>query len=135
MKDSKLLKTTLLLSGAIAVGIGGSILFMPTAFYAIYDIDLGANINLLNEIRAPGGVLLAAGALMILGCFMASITFTSIVVAALFYISYGVSRLLSFVMDGMPSDGLVQAAALEICIGAVCIFAILKYRVEQTRPE
>jgi hypothetical protein len=135
MKNSKVLKTVLFLAGLIAAGIGGTILLMPSAFYATYGIDLGENISLLNEVRAPGGALLAAGILIISGSFVVSMTFTSTVVAALFYLSYGISRILSFAMDGMPSEGLVQAAALEIFIGLVCVFVLSKDRVRQTRSE
>ena len=135
MKNSKVLKTVLFVSGLIAAGIGAVILLVPSAFYAVNGINLGGNVSLINEVRAPGGALLAAGILIISGSFVASLTFTAVVVAALFYLSYGVSRVLSFALDGMPSEGLVQAAALEILIGVVCIFALAKYRLQQTIPE
>lgn len=135
MKNSKVLKAVLFFAGLIAVAIGGAILFSPSTFYGTNGIDLGSNVSLFNEVRAPGGALLAAGILIISGCFVASMTFTSIVVATLFYLSYGISRFLSFALDGMPSEALVQAAALEILIGVVCLFALSKYRLEQTRAE
>jgi hypothetical protein len=121
MKNSKVLKTVLFFSGLIATGIGGAILLIPTAFYATYGINLGGDISMLNEIRTPGGSLLAAGILIISGAFVASLTFTSAVIAALIYLSYGVSRILSIGIDGMPSEGLVQATAFEIVIGVVCL--------------
>lgn len=133
MKNLKPLRIVLILSGLIAAGIGGAILLNPTAFYATNGIDLGGNVSLLNEVRAAGGALLAVGILIISGAFVASLTYTSAVVAALFYLSYGVSRILSFAMDGMPSEGLVQAAALEIFIGVVCLVALSKFRVNQAR--
>ena len=52
----------------------------------------------------------------------------SIVVSALIYLSYGLSRILSMAMDGMPAEGLVQVAVLEIVTGLVCVFALVKYR-------
>lgn len=135
MKSSKVLKIVLLFSGLIAAGIGGAILLIPTVFYAEYGIDLGGNVSLLNEIRAPGGALLAVGILIISGSFVASLTFTSVVVASLFYMSYGISRIFSFGIDGMPSEGLVHAAVLEIIIGLVCILVLVDYRVKQTVSE
>ncbi|MEN8178294.1 MAG: DUF4345 domain-containing protein [Pseudomonadota bacterium] len=131
MKSSKALKAILLVSGLIAAGIGGAILVVPEAFYASYGIDLGGNVSLLNEIRAPGGALLAAGILIISGSFVASLTFTALVVASLLYLSYGLSRILSFVIDGMPAEGLVQAAALELVVGMFCVFALLRNRAKQ----
>jgi len=132
MKNSKVLKVVLFVSGLIAAGIGGAILVMPAAFYASNGIDLGGNVSLLNEIRASGGALLAAGILIISGCFVASLTFTAVVVASLLYLAYGLSRILSFGIDGMPSEGLVQAATLEIVIGVVCVCVFAKYREKQT---
>ena len=132
MKNSKVLKVVLFVSGLIAASIGGAVLVMPAAFYASNGIDLGGNVSLLNEIRASGGALLAAGILIISGSFVASMTFTAVVLASLLYLSYGLSRILSFGIDGMPSEGLVQAAALEIVIGVVCVCVFAKYRERQT---
>jgi len=132
MKNSRVLKVVLFVSGLIAAGIGGAILVMPAAFYASNGIDLGGNVSLLNEIRASGGALLAAGILIISGCFVASLTFTAVVVASLLYLAYGLSRILSFGIDGMPSEGLMQAANLEIVIGVVCVCVFAKYREKQT---
>jgi len=128
MKNSKVLKVVLFVSGLIAASVGGAILLMPGAFYASNGIDLGGNVSLLNEIRASGGLLLAVGILIISGSFIASLTFTAVVVASLLYLSYGLSRILSLTIDGMPSEGLVQAAALEIAIGVVCLWTFAKYR-------
>lgn len=131
MKNSKVLKTVLFFSGLIAAGTGAAILLIPTIFYASYGIDLAGDVSMLNEIRAPGGALLAAGILIIAGAFVESLSFTSVVVAAMIYLSYGISRILSFGIDGMPSVGLVQAAAFEIVIGMLCLYALAKYRVKQ----
>lgn len=126
MKNSTTLKVILIISGLIATGIGGAILFVPTAFYATNGIELDGNISLLNEIRAPGGALLASGILIMLGAFVAKLTFTSLVVSTLLYLSYGISRIASIAMDGIPVEGLVQAAALEMAIGLVCVFTLIK---------
>lgn len=131
MKNSKMLKIILFISGLIAASIGGAVLAVPAAFYASNGIDIGGNVSLLNEIRASGGVLLAAGILILSGAFVASLTFTAVVVASLLYLSYGLSRILSFTIDGMPSEGLVQAAALEIVIGVVCVYVLARYRDKQ----
>lgn len=130
MKNSIVLKIILFISGLIAIGIGGTILTMPAAFYATNGINLEGNINLLNEIRASGGALLASGILIILGAFITKLTFTSTVISTLLYFSYGLSRILSIVLDGMPSEGLVQAVILELIIGLFCIFAFLKYSLK-----
>ena len=109
-------------------GFGAAILFMPVAMAALNGIELGGQISLLNETRAPGGALLASGILVMSGAFLAKLTFTSAVVSALVYLSYGLSRILSIAIDGMPAEGLVQVAVLEIVTGLVCVFALVKYR-------
>ena len=121
MKNSKALKTILFISGLMLAGFGGAILFMPAAMAALNGVELGGNASLLSETRAPGGALLASGILVILGAFVAKLTFTSTVVAALVYLSYGLSRILSMAIDGLPAEGLVQVTVLEIATGLVCV--------------
>ena len=128
MINSKILKITLFIAGLIAAGIGGSILFLPINFYATYNIDLGQNLNLLNEIRASGGALLTSGLIILAGVFIEKLTFTSSLLAALLYLSYGLARVLSVIVDGLPSEGLQQAAILEIIIGCFCVFSFVKFR-------
>ena len=128
MKNSKVLKSILFISGLMLIGFGGAILFMPVAMAAISGIELGGNISLLNETRAPGGALLASGILVMSGAFVAKLTFTSVVVSTLVYLSYGLSRILSMAIDGMPDEGLVQVAVLEIVVGLVCVFALIRYQ-------
>jgi hypothetical protein len=128
MENSKVLKVVLIISGLIAVFIGGAVLLTPVAFYATNGIDLGGNISLLNEIRAPGGALLAFGILIIFGAFLTELTFTSILLSTVLFLSYGLSRIISMVADGKPAETLIQAAILEIIIGLVCVFALVKYR-------
>lgn len=128
MKNSKVLKTILIISGLIATGIGGAILFTPATFFATNGIELGSNISLLSEIRAPGGALLASGILIMSGAFVAKLTFTSTLIFTMIYLCYGISRILSMAIDGMPAEGLVMATVVEIIIGLVGIFALLKYR-------
>lgn len=128
MKNSKTLKTVLFISGLIAIAIGTAIVIIPTTFYAIYSIELGSNVSLLNELRGTGGALLATGILIMSGAFFTSMTFSSLVISTLLYLSYGLSRILSMIIDGMPAEGLVQSAALEIAIGLVCVILLAKYQ-------
>ena len=131
MKNSKVLKSILIISGLIASAIGAAILFSPVTFYAAYSIELGRDVSLLNEIRAPGSALLASGVLIISGAFVDKLAFTAAVISSLLFLSYGLSRVMSIAIDGMPVEGLVQAAALEIVIGLACIFALAKCREKQ----
>jgi hypothetical protein len=52
----------------------------------------------------------------------------SLTTASVVYLSYGLSRLLSMAMDGLPHSGLVSAAGIELGIGAACLLALLRAR-------
>jgi len=127
MNISKSLKFTLIASGIIGLYVGVEILFFPVSFYATSGIELGGNVSLLNEIRAPGGALLLCSVLIISGAFIPKLSFTSIVLATLLYLSYGLSRIVSMVVDGKPDEILVYVAVLEIVIGLFCAFMLVKY--------
>lgn len=122
-----MLKTVLFVSGLIATGVGGLILFTPQTLYVASGIELGHNIIQLSEVRAAGGALFASGVLIMSGAFVARLAFTSAMVSTVLYLSYGVSRVLSMAIDGMPSDGLVQATVLEMAIGLTGVFVLVKY--------
>lgn len=128
MNTTKALNCGLLISGLIAAGIGAAILVAPGPFYATYGIELGGDASLLSEIRAPGGALLALGLLMTIGAFVPALRFASTVVAAAVYLPYGLSRLLSMAIDGLPDTGLIGAAVLELAIGAAALVAVRRQR-------
>lgn len=128
MKNSRVLKTVLFIAGLIGVGIGSAILFFPVAFHATSGITIGNDISLLNEIRAPGGVLLAIGILIILGAVYEKLTFTATIVATFVYLSYGLSRIVSIMLDGFPSSALIQVMVFEIVVGLLCGFLLLRYK-------
>ena len=133
MKNSKVLKVILFISGLIAIGFGATILTMPVAFYAASGINLNGDVSLLNEVRASGGALLACGLLITLGAFIVKLTFTSAVISSLLYLSYGLSRMMSMIIDGMPVDALIQAVILELVIGLVCVVALMKFSIKGGR--
>ncbi|MEU0478305.1 DUF4345 domain-containing protein [Streptosporangium sp. NPDC006013] len=128
MRNARPLRLVLFVSGVVAIGIGAATLFAPAAFHGTNGIELGSDAGLLSETRAAGGALLAAGVLVVLGAFVARLAFTATVVGAATYLAYGLSRLLSIALDGIPASGLVLAAALEIIIGLACVFVLVRYR-------
>jgi hypothetical protein len=118
----------LLASGLIAAGIGVMILLSPNAFYGSYGIDIGENVSLINELKAPAGTLLLAGLLMMAGVFRPALKAPALAIAAAVYLSYGVSRILSMAIDGVPHSGLVSAAVIEVAIGAICFVGLMRHR-------
>ncbi|UCH48167.1 MAG: DUF4345 domain-containing protein [Betaproteobacteria bacterium] len=127
MKLAKTQTALLLVAGAVLIVVAMFILASPADFYASNNIELDANVNLLNELKAPAGLLLAAGVFMIGAIFVRSQADTALWLATLIYLSYAVSRSVSMAFDGIPAAGLVQAAALEGIIGLACL-AVLTIR-------
>ncbi|HEY9081077.1 DUF4345 domain-containing protein [Magnetovibrio sp.] len=125
MNKSIATKTFLAISGIILIGIGGALLFAPEAFQASSGIDLGGNINLLSETRATGGLLFSAGFVVVLGAFKTAMAQASVVLSSLIYLSYGASRILSMVMDGVPDHSLVAATGAEIILGTLGLLVFL----------
>ncbi len=128
-KLAKIQIALLLVSGTLLILIGIFIVVSPIDFYGSNNIDLGANVSLLNELKAPAGLLLAAGFFMISAIFVRSKTDTALRLAALIYLSYAVSRFVSMAFDGIPASGLVIATALEATIGLACLLVLLVSRI------
>lgn len=132
MATSRTTKVFLSLAGIIGVGIGGALLFAPAAFQAGVGIVIGDNINLLSEMRAPGGAILFAGVLIFWGAFNAQMAPVSLLISAYLHLSYGVGRVLSMMVDGMPHDTLVIATGYELVVGLLSLFLLLKLRRSQS---
>lgn len=131
MKSAYLLRGLLLLSGLLAIAIGGSILFNPIGFHASSGLSLPADTNLLSELRAPGGALLSSGLIIGLGAWFRSLEVTAILLSALVYLSYGLSRIFSMYVDGMPAENLLIATFVELAIGALCVICLSLRRRDQ----
>ena len=115
-------------SGLVAIAIAATILVAPDLFYAGYGIEVGGNATLANELKAPAGALLAAGLLMLAGVVRSSLAVISLVTATVVYLSYGLARVASIAMDGLPHSGMISAAGIEIFIGAVCLLTLRHVR-------
>lgn len=120
MQPTLPVRLLLAVSGLVAATIGAAILFAPAAFHATHHIELGSDPSLLSEVRAPGAALLVLGLAMLTGIVRRESTRTSLVIAAIVYLSYGGARVLSLALDGVPDPGLVAAAVVEIAIGVAC---------------
>ena len=121
-------RLVLCLSALVAVAIAGTIIVAPDAFYSGYGIEVGDNATLANELKAPAGALLIAGLAMFAGVIRTRRIAVSLAIAAGVYLSYGFARIASFALDGLPHDGMVSAAAVEIVIGAACLASWLQVR-------
>lgn len=127
MKKLISVKIFLFVTGMVGVIIGASLLLTPIAFEASAGIHLENEVNILSEVRAPGGTLMTAGILIASGAFISGVTYLSVILAALFYLSYGLSRTISILLDGLPSDTLIIATVSEIIIGLISLYILFKF--------
>lgn len=128
MKNSKVVKIFLVLSGLLLTVIGGATLFMPVEMKANEGIDISGNVNVLNDLRASAALILTLALFTISGAFVKRITYAASLVSALLFLSLGVGRLISILVDGMPVDGMVKATGLEFILGTVGIILFAIYR-------
>ena len=128
MKNSKALKGILFLCAFILILPGAIALFSPEKFTARNGIDITGNLSLFNDYRGLGGILLGNGIIILLGVMYHRMAFTSNVVAVVIYLSFGLGRIFSIGMDGMPAKGLMVASIVEIALGLLAVFALIKFR-------
>ena len=111
----------LFVAGTLLIIVATVILVSPAEFYAANSIGPGMNASLLNELKAPAGFLLVAGLFMFAAIFARGLADAALALAAMIYLSYAGSRFASMLVDGIPTEGLVQAAVLEAVIGGACL--------------
>lgn len=82
MSPSPIVRAILVISGGVAIAIGGAILVAPAAFYAGYGIAWEGDPNLASELQGVAGLLLGSGLLIAAGAFMPRLTFTAAVLTS-----------------------------------------------------
>ena len=121
-------KAFLALSGLVAISLGTMILFAPVAFYAGYGLDRAGQVTLLNELRSHGLSLIGIGTFVGTGAFTPRLTTIALAVSGFFYLSYGLSRLVSMAFDGWPVQGLVISGSVELAVGSLSLLIYLRHR-------
>lgn len=117
----------LLLAGITGIYIGASLLFDPIAFEAAAQIPIVADVNLLSEIRSSGGAILGTAMIIGLGAFLKQLTKISLILSVLFYLSYGVSRTIAILQDGLPGNALIYVTIAELVIGTIALLLLVRY--------
>nr|WP_319385495.1 DUF4345 domain-containing protein [uncultured Roseibium sp.] len=128
-------RLTLGLAGALALGIGAAITLAPDAFYASYGIVLPAGADFHSEVRAPGANLALLGALIFLGALKADWTRFSAMLGTALFLAYAAGRMVSIVLDGMPSDAILLALAIELVVGGLCALSLRRARRQSLLEE
>ena len=119
MKNSKILKVYLFVAGLVLTIVGGLTTFNPVNIKANEGIQIAGNASALNDVRSFGMLLLASALLFFIGSFKCSLRKSATISSFLIFLSLGLGRLLSILLDGMPSDGIVKATGLELVLGTI----------------
>lgn len=113
-----------LLNGSVAIGVGVAVLFFPESMFGRYGIVDAASQDLLSELRAPGALLLGAGAVMLTSAWKRSLRRLACLLASLVYGSYALGRVVSWMIDGTPSGLLLAATTVEVLLALMSLFAL-----------
>ena len=127
MKNS-LTVTYLVLAGLLLLTIGGTLILAPHAFHGGNGVVLGDNPNLLSEIRAPGGILVSSAIIILIGAFRAPLRLRAVQLTTLVYGSFGVPRLVSIALDGLPASSIVAAMALELAFALIGLVMLWRWK-------
>lgn len=114
-------RTALAGSGVILGLIGGALMFTPKAFLEMSHVVVERDPSLMSELTAPSGVLIITGALLVLGAVKRRFANLALSTGAIVYGSYGIGRLWSMGLHGIPSDSLVTASIIELGVAAMLV--------------
>lgn len=108
-------------SGAILSLIGGALMLKPKLFLTMSEAIVENDPSLMSEVTASTGLMVITGAFMIFGALRLRFANLALICGGVVYGSYGISRLISQKLHGMPSDQLIVATEFELFIAALLI--------------
>ena len=119
--------------------IGGALMISPKAFLEMSHVLVESDPGLMSELAAPGGLLIVTGTLMLIGAVKLRFASLALAVGVVVYGSYGIGRVVSMMLHGLPSQSLVSATIIEFAIAAVLgglwLTARLKHTEFEIRPH
>ncbi|MEM6347203.1 MAG: DUF4345 domain-containing protein [Bacteroidota bacterium] len=87
--------------------------------------SLTDHIDLVNEIRGVGAVMLLGGIVALIGVLREDMRQIAFVVTSLIFAGVILGRSLSLIIDGMPPQNLLRAAIAEGVLAALNIFCLI----------
>ncbi|WP_170402155.1 DUF4345 domain-containing protein [Ruegeria arenilitoris] len=112
------------MSGLTAFAIGLAITLDPQSFYANYGIVLSPQPNLMSELRAPATNLAVLGLIILCGACYQKLVQTSALLGVTVFSAFALGRTISFVLDGLPSDSILAAFAIEVFLALLCLWVV-----------
>lgn len=127
MKESRWLRVVLIVLALILVIFGGWRLVDPIGFYGFSGLELSDNAGLLSEVRGAGGIIMICGLVVGMGAIRHAWSRTSVLLAALVFLSLGLARLFGIALDGSPGAEVIQGMVIELVFGGLALLAFFKY--------
>ncbi|MEL7042257.1 MAG: DUF4345 domain-containing protein [Pseudomonadota bacterium] len=112
-------RLALISAGAVLVLIGAALMVSPKAFLEMSHVFVEQDPGLMSELTAPSGVLILAGALLLIAGLKLQFANLALIVGVIVYASYGLGRLVSMVLNGLPSESLIIATIIELGIATM----------------
>ena len=110
-------RLVLFLAALTMIGIGATIALAPHVLYSQPDGSMPGDIVLASDLRSSGSFLLVCGLIVLSAGFGLIARRAALSLAAIAFLSYGLGRVLSFVMDGIPNATILTAAGVEWVLG------------------
>ncbi len=113
------------LSGLLLVFVGISRMSNPImAYLKNSGIKLAEDVDLLNEMRGIGSLMLIAGIIVLLSILIPQLALSSHIIGALIFLGFMVGRLISMSKDGKPNKKITQGIIFELVLGLVNVFGL-----------
>lgn len=107
-------KMYLSLSGILLIVIGSYIALATSAYLTQFGVIESRSVDFFSELRGMGGGLVGYGLLALCGVFNRHLEKTALVISMLVFCTFSMFRVLSIVLDGMPSQGVLMALLIEV---------------------
>ncbi|MCJ8311496.1 MAG: DUF4345 domain-containing protein [Saccharospirillaceae bacterium] len=132
MKNSKILKGYLIISGLLLAYFGAAILLIPIELKASFDIIIPNDMNVLNDMRAFSMLTLMIGLFTVFASFKKQFTYSATLIVSVQFLALGCGRLVSVVIDGMPVEGNIIGMCNELFLGVVGLILFFIYKNKTT---
>lgn len=122
-------------SGALLALIGGALMLTPRVFLETSQVFVEHDPGLMSELAAPSGILMITGAFMLLGAIRMRFATLALLLGAVVYGSYGIGRVMSMALHGLPSESLISATIIELAVATLLGALGFVTRTDQTASE
>lgn len=95
--------------------------------------SLETHVDLINEIRGVGAVMLLGGIIALLGTLKADFRLSAFVVLTVILGGVVLGRSLSFMIDGIPHANLIRAAIVEGVLAMLNVFCLAKLLLQRRK--